>query len=417
MLQPVDSARLERRAAARGAIRRRRQIAALAVAAVFVVVVLLVSAGGGGRPAAHAARAHVRAADARAVHPASGGPLAPATVGGLSSLWAPQNVVGDQPGTAAAYAAASKLPGLPGFLLIADRGNNRILVVDPQGHRVFLYPTAADIAAGRKLFFNDDTFVEPGGRYLIANEEDNDDIVQIGIADHSLQVLFGHPGQIGSDSTHLYTPDDAYMLPNGSWTVADAYNCRILFVRNHQIIKQIGHTAVCRHDPPAYLGAVNGDTPLPDGGVLVSEITGSWIDDFSKTGKLRWSFQAPVSYPSDPQPLPGGRILLADYTSPGAALILNHRGKVLWRYGPASGWGALDHPSLAIMLPNGNIAINDDYGDRVVIVDPKAHRIVWQYGHRGAPGRGPNELRIPDGMDYVPLGPHEKPLWFLVHHP
>jgi hypothetical protein len=69
------------------------------------------------------------------------------------------------------------------------------------------------------------------------------------------------------------------------------------------------------------------------------------------------------------------------------------------------------------MLPNGNIAINDDYNDRVVIVNPKQRRIVWFYGHAGIPGTGPNELNTPDGMDFVPLGPHEKPLWQLVHHP
>jgi outer membrane protein assembly factor BamB len=115
--------------------------------------------------------------------------------------------------------------------------------------------------------------------------------------------------------------------------------------------------------------------------------------------------------------LPRGRILLADYADPGAVVILDQHGRVLWRYGPPSGWGALNHPSLAIMLPNGNVAINDDYNDRVVIVDPKQGRIVWHYGHLAQPGRGGGFLRTPDGMDYVPLGPNEKPLWQLVHHP
>jgi hypothetical protein len=98
-------------------------------------------------------------------------------------------------------------------------------------------------------------------------------------------------------------------------------------------------------------------------------------------------------------------------------LILDRHGRVLWRYGPSSGWGELDHPSLSIMLPNGDIAVNDDYNDRVVIIDPRRRRIVWQYGHLRRPGRGANELNTPDGMDYVPLGVHEKPLWQLVHHP
>jgi outer membrane protein assembly factor BamB len=306
---------------------------------------------------------------------------------------------------------------LPGALLIADRGNNRILLVDPQRRTLWRFPTAHDRGLGRQLVYDDDTFVEPGGQAMISNEEDHQDIVSINIRTHAVTRLYGTPGVKGGGPNQLNWPDDAYVLPDGTITVADAYNCRILFIRQHRIVRQIGRTGGCVHDPPRTLGSVNGDTPLPDGGVLVSEINGSWIDNFSKTGKLRWSFQAPVSYPSDPQPLPGGRILLADYASPGAAVIVNRHGQVLWRYRPTSGWGVLDHPSLAIMLPNGNIAINDDYNDRVVIVDPKRNRIVWQYGHRGGPGRGANQLNTPDGMDFVPLGPHEKPLWQLVHHP
>ena len=306
---------------------------------------------------------------------------------------------------------------LPGGLLIADRGNDRILLVDPRRRTLWRFPTAADRAKGRRLVFDDDTFVEPGGKALVTNEEENHDILSINIKTHAVTNLYGHPGVKGSAPGLLNTPDDAYVLPDGTTTVADAYNCRILFIRRHRIVRQIGRTAVCVHDPPRTLGGVNGDTPLRGGGVLVSEVSGSWIDRFSKTGRLLWSFRAPVSYPSDPQPLPGGRILLADYASPGAVVILNHHGRVLWRYGPASGWGALDHPSLAIMLPNGNIAINDDYNDRVVVVDPRRRRIVWQYGHRARPGRGGTFLRIPDGMDYIPLGVHEKPLWQLVHHP
>jgi hypothetical protein len=392
----------------------------------FVLVVLLVTAGGGRPPHQHAAAASSAAQPVRS-DPATGGPVAPRSAGGLQALWAARNVVGDQPGTAAAYAAASRIAGLPGFLLIADRGNNRILLVNPHGKIVFSYPSKAEIAAGRKLFFDDDTFVEPGGNYLITNEEDNDDIVQIGVANHSFQILFGHPGQIGSDSTHLYTPDDAYMLPDGSWTVADAYNCRILFVRDHQIIKQFGHSGVCRHDPPNYLGAVNGDTPLPDGGVLVSEITGSWIDDIGPNGQLRYAVQAPVGYPSDPQPLPGGRILLADYSRPGHVLIMDHTGRVLWRYGPSSGPAMLDHPSLAMPLPNGDIAVNDDYRDRCVVIDPRTNRIVWQYGHTDAPGTTPGYLHIPDGMDFIPAipdmfvyaasPPYGQPDWGAVIHP
>ena len=306
---------------------------------------------------------------------------------------------------------------LPGALLIADRGNDRMLLVDAHRRILWRFPTARDRARGVHLFFDDDTFVEPGGKAIVTNEEDNQDILSVDIATHRVTRLYGHAGVRGGGPGELNWPDDAYVLPDGTLTVADAYNCRILFIRRHRIVRQIGTTGVCTHGPPRTLGAVNGDTPLPDGGVLVSEIQGSWIDDFGPTGQLRWEVQAPVAYPSDPQPLSGGRILLADYANPGAVIIMNRHGRVLWRYRPTSGWAALDHPSLAMPLPNGDIAVNDDYKDRVVIIDPARHKIVWQYGHAFMPGTGANELNTPDGMDYVPLGPHEHPLWALVHHP
>ena len=300
MVDIDHSARLARRAAARRARHRRRRLTA-AVAVVLCATVVVAIASGG----SSADRDRANPAPEHAAQIIPGGPLAPGRLGGLAALWAPGNVVGSQPATAAAYSAAARRPGLPGYLLIADRGNNRILVVSPQGRIVFLYPDRADLAAGRLLVYNDDTFVEPGGRSLIANEEDNHAIVQIGIANHSLDVLFGHPGQAGPDQTHLNTPDDAYALPNGEFTVADAYNCRILFIRAHSIVRQFGHSGECSHDPPNTFGPVNGDTPEPDGGVLISEIRGNWIDEIGPTGRLRFAVQAPVPTRRTPSRSPG----------------------------------------------------------------------------------------------------------------
>src|SRR5579884_4289529 len=144
------------------------------------------------------------------------------------------------------------LPGpLPGGLLIADRGNDRILLVDPRRRTLWRFPTAADRARGVHLVFDDDTFVEPGGKSLITNEEDHQDILSIDIKTHHVTNLFGVPGVVGHDSTHLDWPDDAYVLPDGTMTVADAYNCRILFIRHRRIVRQIGRTGGCVHDPPA----------------------------------------------------------------------------------------------------------------------------------------------------------------------
>jgi len=108
---------------------------------------------------------------------------------------------------------------------------------------------------------------------------------------------------------------------------------------------------------------------------------------------------------------------LADYASPGHVLIIDNAGRVLWRYGPAQGYGRLDHPSLAMALPNGNVAVNDDYRDRVVVIDPRINRIVWQYGHTDQAGSALGYLNIPDGMDFVPAAADGSPDYAAVVHP
>ncbi len=258
-VDPQQRERAARRAAARRERLRRRRQAALVVVALGIIALVVALASSGG--SSHKGHTGSKSAAARKKSIVPGGPVAPAAFGGLAALWAPANVVGSQPGTAAAYEAASTRTGLPGYLMIADRGNNRILVVDPQ--RSDRLPLPGSRTTAGKLFFDDDTFIEPGGEYVISNEEDNHAIVQVSLQDRSQTVLFGHPGVPGSDSTHLNTPDDAYMLPDGTFTVADAVNCRVLFIRAHSIVRSYGQAGICRHDPPRYLGPVNGDTPVP----------------------------------------------------------------------------------------------------------------------------------------------------------
>lgn len=311
-------------------------------------------------------------------------------------------------GTSTAAAAGKPAPKLlqppgpiPGYLLIADRGNNRMLLVDSAHHIYWRYPGAKKIAMPFR--FGDDTFFGPRHDRIISNQEDQHTIQVISFPGRKILWRYGHVNVLGGRPGYLNTPDDAYLLPNNLVSVADAYNCRVLFISQaHRVVRQYGTTGACRHDPPRYLGAVNGATPLPDGGTLVSEITGSWIDDIGPKGALRWAVQAPVSYPSDPQLIGPNRILLADYATPGAALIINRSGRVLWRYRPTSGAGALNHPSLATVIAPGLIAINDDYRNRVVIVSIRTHRIVWQYGHTDVAGTAPGYLNTPDGLDLLP---------------
>jgi outer membrane protein assembly factor BamB len=289
-----------------------------------------------------------------------------------------------------------------GRLMIADRGNDRLLVVNAQKKILWRFPSKAHPAPPGGFYFPDDAFFIHGGTGIISNEEQNERIVQLSYPEGKLLWSYGHPGVTGSEPGYLHEPDDAYLLKNGDVSVADAQNCRILLISpQKKVLKDFGRPEACTHEPPKYLGSPNGDTPLANGNILVSEVNGSYIDEITQQGRLEWSVQLPIEYPSDPQQLGPDRYLVADYAKPGGIYEFTRAGRILWSYHPASGNAMLNHPSLAERLPNGMIAANDDYRQRVVIIDPKTKEIVWQYGVTGKPGTGPDHLRIPDGFDLL----------------
>ena len=202
------------------------------------------------------------------------------------------------------------------------------------------------------------------------------------------------------------------LLPGGDLLLADIINCRILILSpgRWHVLRQFGTTSASGHNPPAYFGSPNGAFPMVNSHVLITEINGDWVDEMGLNGHVYWSAQpSGVAYPSDANEIRPGRYLVTDYSSPGQILIFDRSGRALWRFRP-TGPDALNHPSLALALPNGNILVNDDYNDRVIVIDPKTDKIIWQYGHRGVAGSTPGFLANPDGVDMAP------PNSFLMSH-
>jgi hypothetical protein len=289
---------------------------------------------------------------------------------------------------------------LPGDVLIADHRNNRLLIVDPQGRIRWQFPRPGDLARGQTFLVPDDAFFSPDGKDIIATQEDDQVISVINVATHRIVYRYGTPGVPGTGPNHLSNPDDALILPGGSVLAADIKNCRIVLARPpaHHLQRAIGQAGgYCWHDPPARFGSPNGAFPMTSGRYLVTEINGDWVDAVSLTGHVYWSTNPPgVNYPSDTNEVFPGRYLTADYSSPGQVVEFDAQGHLVWRF------GGLNHPSLALPLPNGDILVNDDYNHRVIVIDPVSHRIVWQYGHTGVPGKGPGYLNDPDGVDLMP---------------
>lgn len=313
-------------------------------------------------------------------------------------------------GTAGAVGAGS--PYFGGRFLIADRGNNRLLLLNTQNQIVWTYPSIYASPPPGGFYFDDDAFFVKGGTEIISNQEQNETISIIDFPSGKVAWNYGHPGQAGSQPGYLHEPDDAYLLKNGQVVVADADNCRIVYINpDGTVPTQIGTTGNCVHQPPTSLGSPNGDTPLADGNVLISEINGSWVSEYTPQGKMVWTVKLPVGYPSDPQQLGPDLYLVSDYSHPGGFIEFTREGQVTYRYQPSSGQGEMNQPSLTEVMPSGVFMTNDDYRDRMVAIDPDTQALVWQYGVTDHQGTAPGMLNTPDGFDLlmdngsVPLHP------------
>ena len=303
-----------------------------------------------------------------------------------------------------ALAPGSDPSALPADVLIADEYNHRLLLVDPQGRIRWQFPAGPTLPGGGVFGPPDDAFISPNGQEIVATQEEYETVSLIGIAGNSVLATFGHPGTPGSAPGYLSHPDDAMLLPDGDLLLADIMNCRILLFAPGpwHLLRQFGTTSLCYHNPPVSFGSPNGVFPMTDGNFLVTEINGDWVSEMSLQGRVVWSTHPPgVAYPSDTNEVSPGRYIVADYSSPGQIVEFNSAGQLLWRFAP-TGPGALNHPSLALPLPNGDILANDDYNDRVIVIDPRTNQIVWQYGHTGVPGSAPGYLDNPDGVDLAP---------------
>jgi hypothetical protein len=227
---------------------------------------------------------------------------------------------------------------LPGDVLIADEGNNRLLLVDPYGRVRWQFPSLGDLSPGQVFASPDDAFISPDGREIVATQELHDTVSVINIATRRITRGYGHPEAPGSAPGFFSHPDDAMLLPGGDLLTADIMNCRILLLSPGpwHVDRQIGTTSWCAHGPPATFGSPNGVFPLEDGNFLVTEINGDWVDEMSLRGHVYWSGRPPgVAYPSDANEVARGRYIVADYSYPGQVVIFDRAGSTLWRFRPA----------------------------------------------------------------------------------
>lgn len=381
-------------------MKRWRIILALLVLTAAAVVVTVLLPDPGPSRTAGSVRAGTGTTVARSAgNPPIGRPSAP---GSTDNTVAPTTAAPSGNLCPCPYLTAGSDPSvLPGPILIADHLNNRLVIVDPNGTIAWTFPRPGDLAPGETFLVPDDAFFTPDGKYIVVTQEDDFVISLVSIAQHKVVWRYGTPGKSGSSANHLWNPDDAMMMPDGNIMAADIKNCRLLILRPgiQHPLHVFGATGNgCWHQPPGYWGSPNGAFPMANGDYLVTEINDDWVNELALDGRVRFSTHPPaVNYPSDTNEVRPGIYLTVDYSTPGQIVEFDQSGRTLWRY--ATG---LDHPSLALPLPNGDILCNDDYNHRVIVVDPRTNRVLWQYGHTGVHGISAGYLYEPDGVDLMP---------------
>ena len=327
--------------------RRRRRSGAGGVAlAAFAVLVGCVALAGPVRSIVGT----LGSSDARSAGPAAEGDLPGAGSGNTAApIGSPDRVpvtTAVEPGTASP-APGGPAPAQAGTvvashfglgLLIADRGNGRLLIVNHGGRTLWRFPVAGSLPRGQ-AFSADDAFIAPDGRTIVANDEAHQVIDRIDIA--SRKVVW----QYGQYARARLRP----RLPAHARRRLSARQ-RQHHGRRHPELPDPGDLAGEADRPP--VGARRATAPTtrraasttrtatrrsPTAGCWSPTIGGSRVVRLSASGRVRFDIHVPAAYPSDAQLDPKGNVLVVDYST-----IRVHRQGQLARPRPVAVPGA--HP-------------------------------------------------------------------------
>jgi DNA-binding beta-propeller fold protein YncE len=293
---------------------------------------------------------------------------------------------------------------LPGPVLIADGGGNRVLIIDSNGRNLWQFPRSGDLAAGQSFKAPEVAWFSPDGKQVVVASEDTNILYVIDIVTHKIVYTYGKADARGSGPNQVGAPDGVVLLKSGDLLVPDAGNCRIIQIpaRGNTPSRQLGQTGTCVHNPPTTFSDPSGLFPMANGNYVLTEGSGHWVSEMNASGQISWSVQVPgVSAIYQTVEIGADRYATVDHVFPGQVLTFDHTGDVKWRYAP-TGSQALNKPSLVIALPNGDLMVSDKVNNRLIVVDPRTNTVVWQYGHTGVAGSTAGFLNNPTGMDLFP---------------
>lgn len=230
--------------------------------------------------------------------------------------------------------------------------DNRVFVVDHEGHIVWQYGKAGVTGAGFNRLNTPvqaavlDGFRDEPGFHVIITDQGNQRVIVVDRF-HHVVWQYGTTGVAGSGANQLSNPNSAELLENGHVLIADESNNRVIEVTLHgHIVAQF--TAG---------GTVNGAafaSRLRNGDTLITDSNNNRIVEVNAHDVVVRQYFTNKQAGSNPNPL----------------------------------------PTRAVRLRDGDTLISDQFNDRVFAVSPHG-KIVFTQGKLNVPGDGFNRLNGP----------------------
>lgn len=194
--------------------------------------------------------------------------------------------------------SAERLPN--GNTLIADTGNDRVVIVDPDA-AIAWNTSGIALSDGSTLSGPCDArAVPPSGRTLIT-DRDNHRVLEIGPGG-TVFWQFGQTGIPGAGGTRTSSPSSAERLTTGETLIADTGNDRVLEVSAGLVVQWVG----TGFDAPT-----DADR-LSTGCTLVTDVGSRRIVERDATATCDWEFARELRDPREADRLADGHALIAD---------------------------------------------------------------------------------------------------------
>jgi outer membrane protein assembly factor BamB len=324
--------------------------------------------------------------------------------------------------------AQNKAFNKPGNILIADQFNNRVIEVDPNTNEIiWQFGDGSSVAGPNSVVASNDaqrvgplTLIAgtgaPAGTEPTCPNGCPDNRVMLVNPEGHIVWQYGQAGVTGSGFNQLNTPVQNTWLPSGHVLITDQLNERVIEVtREKKIVWQYGQTGVSG-DGFDQLNNPNSAELLENGDILIADENNNRVIEVDRQMNVVWSYGCStctqLSGAAFASRLSDGNTLITDSNN-SRILEVDSSGNVVFTYYTNLQTGSVSSPfpTRAVRLQNGNTLISNQFDMQVIEIDPNQN-IVFSQGTIAVAGTGFDMLNAPYDAkvigDYTGLTPPKR---------